>query len=122
VLDEGTRLAGDVLRHPHASTVSRVAALLAAGTVAVRSGAPESEGQLAELQVLARRTAEPQRLIPVALLMAEAAWTSGRTADIVPLTDEVWTAFRRWEPWVLAELAWWRRLGGADETPSFELP
>jgi DNA-binding CsgD family transcriptional regulator/tetratricopeptide (TPR) repeat protein len=120
--EESVRLADDTLGHPHASTVSRVAALLARATVAVRAGDPESASQLAELQGLARRTAEPQRMLPVGLLLAEAAWTTGRSPDIVPLTDEVWTAYRGWEPWVLAELAWWRRLGGARDDIPFELP
>jgi DNA-binding CsgD family transcriptional regulator/tetratricopeptide (TPR) repeat protein len=120
--EEAVHLADDTLRRPQASAVSRVAALLARATVAVRTGGPDSEAQLTELQDLARRTAEPQRMLPVALLLAEAAWTAGRSTDIVPLTDEVWTAYRSWEPWVLAELAWWRRLGGAHDDFAFELP
>lgn len=78
--------------------------------------------QLAELPVLARTIAEPQRLLPVALLQAEAASTAGRPADIVALTEEVWTVCAGgWEPWILAELAW-RTLGGAADDIPFELP
>ena len=61
-------------------------------------------------------------MLPVALLAAEAAWTAGQTAEIVPLTDEVWAAYGSWEPWILAELAWWRHLGGATDAMPFELP
>ena len=43
---------------------------------------------------MANGTGEAQRILPVALLHAEAAWTSGRTADIVALTDEVWSPTR----------------------------
>ncbi len=120
--DEALRLAGETLRHPHGSAVSRVPALLTTATVNVRTGDPEAAVQLSELQLLARRTAEPQRLMPVGLLMAESAWTTGRTADIIALTEEVWVAFQDWEPWLLAELAWWRQLGGAEDDVPFELP
>ena len=114
--DAAVQLAGEHAAASARSTVSRTPALLTTATAAVRRGEPESTAQLAELQRLARRTAEPLRLLPVSLLLAEAAWTAGRTADIVALTDDVWAAYAAsWEPWILAELAWWRRLGGADD-------
>jgi DNA-binding CsgD family transcriptional regulator/tetratricopeptide (TPR) repeat protein len=119
-VDEAARLAADTLRHPHSSAVSRVSALLTTATLSVRTGDPAAATQLAELGSLAEATAEPQRLLPVALLLAEAAWTAGRTGEIGGLTDDVWTAYRSWEPWILAELAWWRRLGGAAEEPGHE--
>ena len=123
VVAEATRLAGDTLRHPHGSAVSRVPALLTTATIAVRTGDPETGNQqLAELQLLASRTAEPQRLLPVALLSAEAAWTAGRSAEIVALTDEVWAAYGSFEPWIVAELAWWRHLAGAHDDAPFALP
>jgi DNA-binding CsgD family transcriptional regulator len=77
--------------------------------------------QLAELTVLARTIAEPQRLLPVALLQAEAASTAGRPADIVALTEEVWTVCAGgWDRgfW----LSGWRTLGGAADDIPFELP
>lgn len=117
------RLATDILARPALSLTSRVPALLATTLAAVRRGDPAADAQLAEVRELARRTTEPQHLLPVALLQAEAAWTAGRTADIVALTDEVWvTCAKAWEPWILAELAWWRSLGGAVDSVSFDLP
>ena len=73
---------------------------------------------------MARGTAQTQRMLPVALLQAEAAWTAGRAADIVPLTDDDVdrSASAVGEPWLLAELAWWRALGGAVDDVPFELP
>lgn len=122
-ITEADQLAGAILRRPHGSAVSRVPALLTTATIAVRQGRPETaDNLLVELQDLARRTAEPQRMVLVALLAAEAAWTAGRIAEIVPLTDEAWAAYGSWEPWILAELAWWRHLGGATEVIPFELP
>jgi DNA-binding CsgD family transcriptional regulator/tetratricopeptide (TPR) repeat protein len=121
--DAAVRLAGDVLRRPHLSVVSRIPALLAMGCAAVRRGGPEVRELLEEIHTLAEGTAEPQRLLPEALLRAEAAWTEGRTDEIVALTEEVWKRCAgAWEPWILAELAWWRRLGGADDQLTFEVP
>ena len=120
---QALQLADGVLRHPHTSMISRIPALLAAGLVALRRGDQTAESQISDLHRLAAGTAEPLRSLPVALLRAEAAWTAGRTADIVPLTDEVWHACAgAWEPWILAELAWWRALGGASDSIPFQLP
>ncbi|HEY5117619.1 MAG TPA: AAA family ATPase [Nakamurella sp.] len=117
------QLAQDVLAHPQIAPVSRIPALLVTGLAAIRRGDPAADAELAELHALASGTAEPLRLLPVALLRAEAAWTAGRAADIVGLTDDVWTACAdSWEPWIVAELAWWRALGGAIDDVPFTLP
>ena len=121
--DAAVSMAESVLQHPHLSVVSRIPALLATGLAAVRRGDPAADARLKEVHRLARFTAEPQRLLPVALLQAEAAWTAGRTDDIIALTDDVWALCAgAWEPWVVAELAWWRALGGATEPVPCELP
>ena len=65
--------------------VSRIAAMLVIGFAAVRRGDPAVAVELAELQAMARGTVATERLLPVALLQAEAAWTTGRAADIVEL-------------------------------------
>ncbi len=122
------RMAQEVLRHPHFSPTSRIPALLATGLAGIRRGDPGVGAQLAELQGLAGSTAEPQRSLPVALLQAEAAWTAGRSEDIVALTDKVWAARAGGqEPWIIGELAWWRTRGGATdavelESSAFDLP
>lgn len=116
-------LAQAILRHPDLSVITRTPALLVLGSAGVRHGDPTGEASLADAHELARHTTEPLLLLPVALLQAEAAWTAGRTAEIVTVTEEVWRACSRtWEPWVIAELAWWRRLGGATDDVPFELP
>ncbi len=119
---DAVRLAQDVLRHPHLSPVSRIPSLLAAGHAAVRRGDPEVGVDLAALHAIANGTAELQRIMPVALLRAEAAWTAGRTADIPALTDDAWATGRDWEPWIVAELAWWRGLAGAVDTVPSGMP
>jgi len=121
--EAAVRLAEEVLRHPQLAMFSRTQALLATGLAAVRCGNPAATVQVAEVHAMTVGTTDAERLLPVALLQAEAAWTAGRAADIVALTDEAWTAFAAdEEPWTLAELAWWRTLGGAVDAVPFELP
>lgn len=116
-------LAQSVLRQPQLSPVSRITASLTTALGAIRRGDPSAAELVAELHRMAVRTAEPLRILPVALLQAEAAWTAGRPADIVPATDAVWAACAHgWEPWIVGELAWWRMLGGANDDVPFELP
>ena len=122
-VDEPARLAAGVLRHPHLPAVSRIPALLATTTIAVCKGDPRAVTQLSELDGLAHGSTQAQYRLPVALLRAEAAWTAGRGAEIVTLTQQEWSVDHgAWEPWILAELAWWRRRGGAGEPIAFELP
>jgi DNA-binding CsgD family transcriptional regulator len=77
-----------VLKAPQVSTVSRIVALAALGLVEVRRGAREAQRTLDEALTLARRTAEPQRLVPVLLARAELAWLSGRAEDVKAAVDE----------------------------------
>jgi DNA-binding CsgD family transcriptional regulator/tetratricopeptide (TPR) repeat protein len=122
-VEPARRLSDEVLRHPQLSVLTRTPALITLGTARVRRGEETGAARLAEALELARGTNEPLLLLPVTLLQAEAAWTAGRADEIVGLTDQVWARYAAsWEPWVLAELAWWRRLGGADEPVPFELP
>lgn len=121
--DAAVRLAEQVLRHPQLSLVSRISAKLVTGFAAVRRGDPAVAVELAALKATASGTVATERILPIALLLAEEAWTAGRIADIVALTDDVWTAYAEdGEPWLLAELAWWRALGGGVDTVPFELP
>ena len=121
--DAGIREAQEVLRHPKLSMVSQIPALMAITMPAIRRGDAGTDARLAQLADLARLTTEPQRLLPVALLLAEQAWTTGRIGDIGPLTDQLWARCAAdSEPWIIAELGWWRRLGGAREDIPCAIP
>jgi hypothetical protein len=78
-----------VLAHPQLSVIGRITALLPRAFGAARRGDADADALIAELDRLAHSTTEPQRLLPVALLRAEAAWTASRTKDILAVTDEV---------------------------------
>jgi DNA-binding CsgD family transcriptional regulator len=52
----------------------------------------------------------------IAVAEAEALWLAGRPEGIADATDETFElAVRLGSPWVIAELAWWRRQGGIRE-------
>jgi hypothetical protein len=104
-------LAADVLRHPHLSPVSRIAALAVTATIAIRRGTADADVALEEALALAEPTGEGQRIVPVVVARAEAAWTVGRgVADELARANGL-THLRTWD---VGELAWWARRGGTS--------
>jgi DNA-binding CsgD family transcriptional regulator/tetratricopeptide (TPR) repeat protein len=71
-----------VLSTPRVAPVTLIPALAAIGLVRVRRGDPGAVRVLDDALVLARRTCEAQRLVPVLLARAELAWFNGRPADV----------------------------------------
>ena len=71
-----------VLAAPGGSAVSRIPALAALALVRVRRGDLGAELLIDEALALARKNAEPHRLVPVLLARAELAWFTGRPADV----------------------------------------
>ncbi|WP_051277344.1 AAA family ATPase [Marmoricola sp. URHB0036] len=119
---EARRLAEEVLRRPGQSPVSRIPALVVAGTIAVRGGAPAAEALLGEARDLAEATGEAQRIFPVALALAEAGWVRGDrdalTREVTKAHDLnalVFTAVER------GELAWWLRESGLETPPDLQV-
>jgi DNA-binding CsgD family transcriptional regulator/tetratricopeptide (TPR) repeat protein len=106
------RCVTDVLRHPHLSPITRLVASIVAGQLAVRRG-EDGTPHLDDAMALAGSTGEAQRLVPVALARAEAAWIAGRTDQIVAEIDLAWPAAvahpNRWE---LGALGWWLAVAG----------
>jgi len=115
------RCLADVLRHPHVSPITRVCVLTVAGALAARRGR-DAMGPLDEALPIAIQTGEHQRLLPLVLARAEAAWIAGRPADVAAEIDRVWPfAIAHPEPWDLAGLSWWLRLAGAHRRASVPL-
>lgn len=122
-LEDAARLARSVLRHPNLSPVTKIDALTAAASVAIRRGHPDAEMLLMQAQALAQPTGEAQRLTPVAAAAAELAWTAGKTLTIGAVTDDAWrTAMARDNTWDMAELAWWRHIAGLETLAPEDLP
>jgi DNA-binding CsgD family transcriptional regulator/Tfp pilus assembly protein PilF len=108
------RHVADVTRHPHVSPITQVSVLPVAGVLAARRG-DDGTRALDEALVIAVRTGEALRLVPVASACAEAAWIAGRTPDLVAAVDRAWpVALAHPHPWGLGELSWWLRLAGDD--------
>jgi DNA-binding CsgD family transcriptional regulator len=94
-----------------------------AGTLAVRRDEAHAHETLAKARDLAAQTGEIQRILPVAVARAEAAWTTGdldaaavQLAALDPFATELFL------PWELAELDWWRRTVGVAVDPRADDP
>ena len=81
-----------------------------------RRGDPEVWPLLDEAWALAEPTGELPRLGPVAAARAEAAWLDGDLHAIGEATEgALQLACERQSPWLVGELAAWRRRAGLDE-------
>jgi DNA-binding CsgD family transcriptional regulator/tetratricopeptide (TPR) repeat protein len=121
--DGAADAAAVVLRDPRSAPVPRVVALSVAGLVRARRGDPEAWPLLDEAWELAEPTDELQRVEPAAAARAEAAWLEGRVDAVAELTEAALAlAVRRGAPWIVGELACWRRRAGLCEKLSLDVP
>ncbi|HEX3057656.1 MAG TPA: AAA family ATPase [Gaiellaceae bacterium] len=115
--------ATSVLGDPRTWPVPRVFALSVLGLVRARRGDPGVWQPLDEAATLAEPTGELQRIGPVATARAEAAWLEGDGAGVAHATDSALDlAIRRAAPWVVGELARWRRRAGMHDELSMAIP
>jgi DNA-binding CsgD family transcriptional regulator/tetratricopeptide (TPR) repeat protein len=113
---EAVEFARLVLRIPRTSTIPRINALVVLGLVRARRGDPDAVGPLAEAWALAEPTGELQRLGPAAAARAEVAWLAGDADAVASATEAVLElALQREAPWLIGELAYWRRRAGLHE-------
>jgi DNA-binding CsgD family transcriptional regulator len=117
--DRAAESAGLVLRDPRSAQVPRGWALVTLGLLAARRGEAGGAAPLAEAHALAQAAGELQRIGPVAAARAEVAWLAGDEAGVAEATDAALAlALARGWPWVVGELACWRRRAGMhDELP-----
>jgi DNA-binding CsgD family transcriptional regulator/tetratricopeptide (TPR) repeat protein len=121
--DSAADSANVVLRDPRSAPVPRVVALSTAGLVRARRGDPEAWPLLDEAWALAEPTGELQRVEPAATARAEAAWLEGRADAVVETTDAALAlAVCRHVPWIVGELACWRRRAGLREELPVDVP
>jgi DNA-binding CsgD family transcriptional regulator len=118
--DEAAADAAPLIDRPGIAPIARIPAMAALGTVRLRRADPGATALLDEAYALARSTNELQRIAPVALARAEAAWLAGDNARCV---DELRLcldgAQRVREPWVLGQAACWLwRAGALQEIPA----
>lgn len=94
-------------------STSRVMALVALGRLRTRRGDPGGEAVLDEALELAQRSGTLQRLAPVCLARAEAAWLRDDPAAMLKEVDRVEPLARaKSHPWFVGELAFWRWQAG----------
>ena len=111
-----------VLREPRRSRIPQLTALAVLGRVRARRGDPDVWSSLDEALALATRSEELQASEPVAIARAEAAWLEGDRRGVEQATEAALALARtRRSPWVVAELAAWRRRAGiVDELSAGE--
>lgn len=106
-----------VLARPSVSVITRIPALAVLGHVRVRRGDPDALTPLDEAHALALETGELQRIAPVVVARAEAAWLQQRREAVAAETEHAYTlAIQRHEPWTLGALAYLRWRAGVEES------
>jgi DNA-binding CsgD family transcriptional regulator/tetratricopeptide (TPR) repeat protein len=116
--DEAADTAALVLRVPRGSPLPRIVALVVLALVRLRRGDPGVAEALDEAAEYAESSGELQRLEPVAAARAEAAWLKGDMDAALSATESALGLARKVRsPWVVGELACWRRRAGEDESP-----
>jgi DNA-binding CsgD family transcriptional regulator len=110
---EAADVAASVLQHPGVSAISRIVALVAIGRLRARQGAPGVAEALDEALELAKRTGHLQRLGPVRIARAEAAWLTGSHTQAAAEAQAVYDlAVGKQHPWFTGELGFWRWRAG----------
>jgi DNA-binding CsgD family transcriptional regulator/tetratricopeptide (TPR) repeat protein len=113
---EAADWAGFAVRDRRTWPVPRLFALTVLALVRARRGDPDVWPLLDEARALAEPSGELQRIGPAACARAEAAWLAGRHEAIGPETEvALELALHRHAPWVVGELACWRRRAGVGE-------
>ena len=117
--NEATDLAGEVIRLPNASAITRIMALVALGRVRARRGDPEVMTPLDEALALSTPTRTLQRLAPVYAARAEAMWLAGDRERAASEARAVFgLAARHGHAWFMGELAYWGwAAGDLDAAP-----
>ena len=107
----------EVLSLSSEANTTRIMALCALGRLRLRRGDPDADKVLDEALELALATRTLQRIAPVRLARAEAAYARGDLAQVVA---EAKAAFEcvgeRDHPWFVGEIAYWMHKGGSQES------
>lgn len=115
---EAAETAGDVLRRPGISVVTRSKALILLARVRARRGDPGVAPLLQEGLALAERAGTLLRLGPVRAARAEAAWLAGEPARCrAEARAASALAVDKRHPWFAGELAYWRWRAGDRVKP-----
>ncbi|HET9224083.1 MAG TPA: AAA family ATPase [Roseiflexaceae bacterium] len=110
---EAADVAASLLDCPGVSAISRIVALVAIGRLRARRGDPGVAEALDEALELAEQTGHLQRLGPVRIARAEAAWLAGDRVRLAVESQAVYDlAVAKRHPWFAGELSFWRWRAG----------
>ncbi|HYF59130.1 MAG TPA: LuxR C-terminal-related transcriptional regulator [Burkholderiaceae bacterium] len=116
--DEAAAAARSALGRPDATAIARIVAGTALGRLLARRGLPDAAAVLDEALALAAPTGTLQRIGPVRIARAEAAWLAG---DAAAARGEARAALElalaKRHPWIAGELYAWLALAGERRDP-----
>jgi DNA-binding CsgD family transcriptional regulator/tetratricopeptide (TPR) repeat protein len=120
-LAEAVREARSLLEIADLAAISRIMALVALGRAEARLGRETHRAVLDEALALAERTGTLQRVAPVRLARAEAAWLAGDAARARQEAEAAWgLATGHRHRWYAGEVALWQaRAGHAPPAPTW---
>ena len=106
--DEAGTILSSLLSSPWCTGISKMVAVTALGRLRSRRGDPGAWPLLDEALALARENGHLQRVWPVAVARAEAAWLEGRLDEEVPGLEEAYAlAVELSYGWAVGQLAEW---------------
>jgi len=121
--DRATVMLTELVRMRSTDGVARMTALVDIGRLRARRGDPDPMQTLDEALAFARRTGQLQRLWPVAVARAEAAWLRGDLASEMSLVREVAELAEGLDsPWAIGDLRRWLARGGDLVVPGGSAP
>lgn len=117
-LNTAVSAASALLKAQNLATISRIMALIALGRALSQLGGAGANAALAEALDLARSAGTLQRIAPVRLARAEAAWLAGDRHGARAEAESVWhLATGHRHQWFGGESVYWRHVGGDAVTP-----
>ncbi len=115
--------ADKALRLQPGSAVIGLPAIIALGHLRARQGRPEAAGLLDQARDLALPTGEIQRIGPVSVARAEAAWWGGKPEQTLLQARQAYEmAAQAKDEWTLGSLAYWIWRAGGEISHSLRIP
>ncbi len=115
---EAEEIASRVLALPHLTAIMKLPAMTVIGRLHMRTGVDRGKQMLEAAMALALPLEEPQRVVPLACALAEAAWlASDNQACLKAVEPALRLTMQGNNPWELGELAVWRHRAGATTLP-----